>query len=70
MKRPLLPPVDAPAPVLDPPVHQGRPRNAEPSSSVTTWLPAGEHDKLIQLANEEETSVSALVRRLLRLRMR
>jgi hypothetical protein len=57
-------------PALEEPVHQGRPRNVEPSSSVSTWLPAGEHDKLIRLANEEETSVSALVRRLLRLRLR
>jgi len=59
-----------PADPLDAVTHQGRPRNAEPSSSVTTWLPAREHDTLIRLAREEETSISALVRRLLNLRLR
>ena len=51
-------------------VHRGRPRNAEPSSSVSTWLTAGAHDKLIQLAQEQEVSISALVRSLLMLRLR
>jgi len=64
MKRiPVLPPIP-------PEVHRGRPRNAEPSSSVSTWLPAHEHDDLIRRAREEETSVSALVRRLVRVRVR
>lgn len=62
MKRPLPP--------LAGEVHRGRPRNAEPSSSVSTWLPAGAHDKLIRLANREETSISALVRRLVLVRLR
>jgi len=60
-------PVPAPT---DAEVHRGRPRNAEPSSSVSTWLPSRTHDSLIRLAREEETSVSALVRRLVLLRVR
>jgi len=62
----------APDPLLpdEEPVHRGRPRNAEPSSSVSTWLTAGAHDKLIQLANEQDVSISALVRSLLMLRIR
>jgi hypothetical protein len=55
---------------IDGGTHQGRPRNAEPSSSVSTWLPAREHDKLIRLAQHEDVSISALVRRLLNLRLR
>ena len=60
-------PVPAPT---DAEVHRGRPRNAEPSSSVSTWLPAHEHDVLIRRARAEEISVSALVRRLVRVRDR
>jgi hypothetical protein len=70
-RRLTPPPID---PTLDTPiastVHRGRPRNREPSSTVSTWLPAGAHDKLIQLAQEQETSISALVRSLLMLRLR
>ena len=61
MKRPL-PPVDEP-------IHRGRPRNAEPSTAVSTWLSAGTHDKLIRLANREDTSISALLRRLVLARL-
>jgi len=65
MKRaPVLPALE----VLG--THRGRPRNAAPSCSVSTWLPADAHDKLIRLANHEETSVSALLRRLVILRLR
>jgi hypothetical protein len=51
-------------------VPRGRPKHAEPSSSVSVWLPAGAHDKLIRLANQQETSISALVRSLLLLKLR
>jgi len=44
---------------------RGRPKSSEPSNTVSTWLPAAEHDKLIKLANKQETSVSSLVRQLL-----
>lgn len=42
----------------------GRPRSASPLSAVSTRLPAKAHDRLIALANREEVSVSAMVRRL------
>ncbi len=48
----------------------GRPRIEEPRSSVSTWLPAHAHDRLIQIARERDTSVSAVVRSLLIIRTR
>jgi hypothetical protein len=45
-------------------VHMGRPRNAAPSKSVTTWVPTGAHDALIRRAKADDVSVSALIRRL------
>lgn len=48
---------------------RGRPRVEEPRASVSTWLPAGAHDRLIELAKREEQSISATVRRLLILRL-
>jgi hypothetical protein len=52
---------------------RGRPRLAahQPvKSSVTTWLRAEDHDRLILQAKSEAKSVSALVRDLLKLRIR
>lgn len=43
----------------------GRPRSSEPKSTVSTWLPAEAHDRLIAVAQAKETSVSALVRQVL-----
>lgn len=54
--------------VKDPP-KRGRPRVDEPRSSVSVWLPAHAHDRLIQLAKKHEQSISATVRELLRLRL-
>lgn len=48
----------------------GRPRAEEPGSSVTTWLRQSEHDRLIKMANKHETTISALVRSLLILKLR
>lgn len=48
---------------------RGRPRLTDSGSAVTTWLRAAEHDRLIKLANAEETTVSALVRSFLILRL-
>jgi hypothetical protein len=53
----------------DPPRKPGRPPVAEPGSSVSTWLRQSEHDRLIRLAHEHETTVSSLVRQLLKLRL-
>ena len=42
---------------------RGRPRVAEPrTASVTTWLPPKQADRLIQVANARNVSVSSLVR--------
>lgn len=49
---------------------RGRPRAEEPSASVSVWLPARHHDMLIRLANKQDTSVSAVVRQLLVLKLR
>lgn len=43
----------------------GRPRSDEPKTSVSTWIPAREHDRLIRLANQRDQSVSQTVRQLL-----
>lgn len=44
---------------------RGRPKSDEPGSTVSSWLSAQEHDRLIRLAEQQETSVSALVRQLI-----
>lgn len=49
---------------------RGRPKADEPGSTVSTWLRTGEHDKLVKLAQQQETSISALVRQLLALKLR
>ena len=51
------------------PRQRGRPRVEEPHSSVSTWLPCRYHDRLIEMANQKEVKVSALVRDLLILRI-
>jgi len=47
----------------------GSTRVAEPSSSVSVWLPASAHDRLIKLAAKEEQSISKTIRDLLKLRL-
>lgn len=48
---------------------RGRPRVEEPGSTVSTWLPKSEHDRLIAIATRRGDSVSAIVRRLLTVRL-
>jgi len=48
----------------------GRPRVAEESIRVSTWLPLSMVDKLIHVAQCRDESVSKLVRSLLTLRLR
>lgn len=49
----------------------GRPKSEEPKGSpVTTWLKQEEHDRLIQLAQKHETTISSLVRSLLIVKLR
>jgi hypothetical protein len=49
---------------------RGRPRVDEPMTTVCTWLPASQHDRLIEIAKQQERSVSAVVREFLVLRLR
>ena len=49
---------------------RGRPRVSEPRSSVSTWVPASYHDRLIEMANQKDVSVSMLVRSMLMLQLR
>lgn len=49
---------------------RGRPKLEEPRVSIATWLRAGEHDRLIQIANREAKSLSALVRELVERKIR
>lgn len=48
---------------------RGRPRVEERMEPVTTRLPVGEYDRLVRAANLQDIHVSALVRRLLILRL-
>lgn len=47
----------------------GRPRACEPRSTVSVWLPASAHDRLIELAKRHEMSISATIRQLLIIRL-
>jgi predicted HicB family RNase H-like nuclease len=47
----------------------GRPRADEPRTSVSSWIPARDHDRLIRLANQREVSVSTLVSQMLSARL-
>ena len=47
----------------------GRPRQ-DPCAKVSTWLPADDADRLLRLAHRHGVSLSAVVRRLVILRLR
>lgn len=49
---------------------RGRPRVNEPRSSVSTWVPASYHDRLIKMAQNNDVSVSSVVRSLLMMQLR
>ena len=49
---------------------RGRPRASEPGSSVSTWIPAKDHDRLIELSNRCGQKVSETVRQILILSLR
>ncbi len=51
------------------PKGRGRPKATEPGSSVSTWLPASYHDRLIRIAQAKDVKVSALVREMLTLKL-
>jgi hypothetical protein len=48
----------------------GRPRVPEPGVPVATWLRPSDYDKLIKTANAHETTVSSLMRKWLRLKLK
>jgi predicted HicB family RNase H-like nuclease len=48
----------------------GRPRVAEPLSTVSTRLPPAYHDRLVQMAGKHDVSISRLVRTLLTLQIK
>jgi hypothetical protein len=52
------------------PRKRGRPRVEEPRSSVSTWVPASYHDRLIKMAEQKDVSVSMLVRSLLMIQLK
>jgi len=45
---------------------RGRPKRPEPGSRVSAWLRAGDHDRLVRDAVKADTTVSAIVRDLVR----
>ena len=55
------------------PKARGRPRGStrapEPCASVSVWLPASAHDRLIKLAANEAQSISKTIRQLLVLKL-
>jgi hypothetical protein len=48
---------------------RGRPKASDPGISLCTRVPTSEYDRLVRMANQRETSVSALVRQMLVLRL-
>jgi hypothetical protein len=55
--------VEAPRP-------RGRPPAEQPGSAVTTWVPMHMHDRLIEIAQKNGESVSAIIRQMLAQRVR
>ncbi len=47
----------------------GRPRQEIPLTSLTTWIPPVLHDRLMQIAQQRDQSVSSLVRQVLILKL-
>lgn len=48
---------------------RGRPQSSEPGSTISVWVPASAHDRIVRLAAKRDQSVSAVVRQLLILRL-
>lgn len=41
---------------------RGRPPSAQPGSTICTWVPVTEHDRILRLAKDQRVSVSEFVR--------
>lgn len=48
----------------------GRPKAAEPRSSVSAWIPVAQHDQLVKLATQRGVSVSQVVNALVSVGLR
>ena len=61
---------------LTPIAHRGRGREkgsryvTEPRTTLSTWMEARHYDQIVQLANQQEKSVSAFVRDLIVLKLK
>lgn len=53
----------------DPPRRPGRPR-ADPGTVLSTYVRTADYDRLVRMALKEDRSVAALVRELLRLKLK
>lgn len=49
---------------------RGRPPAEEPCTSLSVWIPTKYYDRLAQLANGHQVSMSALVRQMIVLQLR
>ena len=49
---------------------RGRPRAAVPGARVSTWVKTPDYDRLLDLAQRHQTSISGVVRDLLRLKLK
>jgi hypothetical protein len=48
----------------------GRPRAEVPGARVSTWVRSPDYDKLLALAKQHETTISGVVRDLLKLKLK
>ena len=53
-----------------PPKRRGRPRAEDPGVSVGTWLRNRDYDRLLRLAQHQDKSLAALIRDVLRMKLR
>ena len=60
-------PPDPPGPIQK--NRGGRPPAREPGTSLTIWVPTQAHDRIVRLAERDNRSVSAFVRRLVILQL-
>lgn len=59
----------APAQMEIPRSRGGRPAFAEPHTTVTAYIPVSQYNRLVELANQRDQSVSAMVKQLLVFRL-
>jgi predicted CopG family antitoxin len=47
----------------------GRPRVDPPGARVTTWIRSSDYDRLLKLAQQQDKSISGVIRELLKLKL-